>query len=170
MAKKVLVAYATGAGSTAEVAAEVGRVIQRAEDVSVHVQSVRAVRGIQEYDAVIIGTAIRAGKPLPATSEFVKTNREALSKRPVAYFVVCLTMKEENEKTCQEVEAYLDPLKKMVPPVTVGLFAGVMEYAKLPLVLRLIVRAMKAPEGDFRDWQAIRAWAEEARGRLLPSA
>jgi len=54
-----------------------------------------------------------------------------------------------------------------VQPVDVGLFAGVMDYSKLSFMLRLMMKAMGSPEGDFRDWEAIRAWASQVRARLV---
>jgi menaquinone-dependent protoporphyrinogen oxidase len=44
--------------------------------------------------------------------------------------------------------------------VGLGLFVERLEKKKLPLYFRLISKAMKAPEGKFRDWDAIRAWVE----------
>jgi len=35
------------------------------------------------------------------------------------------------------------------------------------LALRLMMKAMKRPEGDFRDWEAIRARADGVRPALL---
>jgi menaquinone-dependent protoporphyrinogen IX oxidase len=34
------------------------------------------------------------------------------------------------------------------------------------LALKLMMKAMKKPEGDFRDWEAIRAWADGVRPAL----
>jgi menaquinone-dependent protoporphyrinogen oxidase len=88
----------------------------------------------------------------------------------VAYFVVCLTMQEDTEEHRQEVGAYLDPVREKVPqiePVDVGLFAGVLDMGKLPLPLKLVMRAMKAQPGDYRDWDAIRTWATALRPKLL---
>jgi len=48
-----------------------------------------------------------------------------------------------------------------VQPVEVGLFAGAMDYSKLPFILRLLMKAMKSPQGDFRDWEAITSWATD---------
>ena len=44
-------------------------------------------------------------------------------------------------------------------PVDEALFAGVMDYSKLPLLSRLMMRLMGIAEGDFRDWDLIRGWA-----------
>ena len=52
----------------------------------------------------------------------------------------------------------------------VGLFAGAMDYSKLPFILRLLMKAMKTPQGDFRDWEAIRAWADSICPLLLRRA
>lgn len=86
---------------------------------------------------------------------------------PLAYFAVCLTLKEDTEENCGEVSAYLDPVCKMVQPVDTRLFAGVMDYAKLPFILRVMMKTMKSPKGDFRNWETIRAWAGQVHDRLV---
>lgn len=62
------------------------------------------------------------------------------------------------------MNGYLDPVRAKVPqiePVDVGLFAGALDMAKIPLVLRLVLKAMKVKPGDYRDW------ATELRPELL---
>jgi len=58
-----------------------------------------------------------------------------------------------------------------VRPVDVGLFAGVLDYSELSFIVRLVMKSkMKkkgVPEGDHRDWDAIRAWAEGLLPTLL---
>ncbi len=164
---KILVAYATKAGSTAEVADEIGRVIESKGGRKVDVRPVGKLKEVGGYDAVIIGSAIRAGKWLPEATKFVEKHRDALSQVPVAFFTVCLTLKEDTEENRRTVAAYLDPVREVVQPVDVGIFAGMMDYGKLPFILRLMMKMMKAPEGDFRNWEAIRAWAGQVRARLV---
>lgn len=41
------------------------------------------------------------------------------------------------------------------------IFAGRLDASTLSLGERVAVRAVRAPEGDFRDWAAIRGWARE---------
>ena len=164
---KILVAYATKAGSTAEVAAEIGRVIESKSGHKVDVRPVGKAKEVSGYDAVIIGSAIRVGKWLPEATKFVEKHRDALSQVPVAYFTVCLTLSEDTEENRRKVAAYLDPVCEVVQPVDVGLFAGVMDYSKLPFILRLMMKKMGSPEGDFRDWEAIRAWAADLCPALL---
>jgi len=164
---KILIAYATKAGSTAEVAAEIGRVVESKGGCQVDVRPVNELREVGGYDAVIIGSGIRAGKWLPQATKFMERHRDALSRVPVAYFVVCLTLKDDTEENRSTVAAYLDPVREVVQPVEVGLFAGAMDYSKLPFILRLMMKAMKAPQGDFRDWEGIRDWASQVYDSLM---
>jgi menaquinone-dependent protoporphyrinogen oxidase len=164
MSDKILVAYATAAGSTGEVAEAIGETL-RDENMVVDVRRAKGVTDVSGYRAVVVGTGIRAGQVA-----FLETHQEALSKVPVAYFVVCMTMKDDTEENRRTVAAYLNPVREKVPrvqPVDVGLFAGVVDYSKLPLPMKLIMKAMKKPEGDFRDWEVIRAWATGVRPVLL---
>jgi menaquinone-dependent protoporphyrinogen oxidase len=41
------------------------------------------------------------------------------------------------------------------------IFAGEVDKSKLGFAERAVTRVVGAPEGDFRDWDAIRAWAGE---------
>jgi menaquinone-dependent protoporphyrinogen oxidase len=107
------------------------------------------------------------GRWLPEAVKFVETHRETLQRMPIAYFVVCLTMKDDTPENRREVTVYLDPVRAQVKPVAEGLFAGVLDARKLSLLPRLIMQAMKSPEGDFRNWQAIRTWATDLRPALL---
>ncbi len=94
MEEKILIAYASKCGSTAEVAGVVGQVLNEAGAI-VDVRPIRQVRDVSAYRATIVETAIRVGACLPETKAFVEANREALNGMPVAYFCVCLAVKEE---------------------------------------------------------------------------
>ena len=166
MSAKLLVAYATRHGSTAEVAEAMGEILRQG-DVEVEVRPVKDVLDISSYRAVIVGSAIRVGKWLPEAVQFVQTNQAVLSRLPVAYFVVCLTLREDTEENRRTVAAYSHPVRNIVQPVDVGLFAGAVDYKKFSLLLRLFMRLAKAPEGDFRKWDEIRAWAASLRPKLL---
>ena len=163
---KILVAYVSRAGSTGEVAEAIGQVLCEA-GAAVDVRLAKEVTDLSPYRAVVVGSGIRVGKWLPEAVQFVEQHQEALSRVPVAYFLVCLTLRDDTEENRREVAAYLDPVREVVQPVDVGLFAGVMDYAKLPFIFRLMMKAMGSPEGDFRDWEAIRDWAGQVSARLV---
>ena len=68
----------------------------------------------------------------------------------------------------------MEPVLKAVPevkPVDIGLFPGALDYSKLNLMYRTVMKYKMGkkgvPEGDFRDWTAIRAWAEGLSSPLL---
>jgi menaquinone-dependent protoporphyrinogen oxidase len=46
------------------------------------------------------------------------------------------------------------------------IFVGKLDRSRLGLGERLIAGLVKAPEGDFRDWDAVRAWAREIAAAL----
>jgi menaquinone-dependent protoporphyrinogen oxidase len=168
MSDKILVAYATAAGSTGEVAEAIGKAL-REGDATVDVRRAKEVAGVGDYRAVVVGTGVRAGRVYQEAATFLETHQEVLSKVPVAYFVVCMTMQDDTEDARCQAGTYLDQLQEKAPavePVDRGLFGGAMDYKKLPLPLRLIMKVMKASEGDFRDWEAIRAWATGLRPLL----
>jgi len=92
----------------------------------------------------------------------------ALGRVPLAYFGVCMTMTEESEEKRREAETFLQPVRDLVQPAEEAMFAGAVNYQKLPFVLRFLMKNMiKSPEGDFRDWETIRGWAGGLPARLL---
>ncbi|MCE5263454.1 MAG: flavodoxin domain-containing protein [Deltaproteobacteria bacterium] len=163
MQKRVLVAYASKYGSTGGVADAIGKELC-GKEVAVDVALIKNVRDIGSYQGVIIGSAIYMGKWMSEAADFVKENRDALCKVPVAYFLVCMTLSEPTEKKRAEALSYMEPILKAVPeikPVGMGTFAGAMDYNNLSWLNKKILKSKGTPEGDFRDWNAIRAWARE---------
>jgi len=156
-----LVAYGTRTGTTESIAEVVGEILcgQGAE---VDLRDARQVEEVSRYDAVVLGSAIRAGNLMPEIVKFVEANQAALEERPLAAFVVCATLKEDTEENREEARAYLDPIRELVDPALEGFFAGAIDGSKLSLPVRLMMKAMKAEDGDWTDWEAVRAWA----GRL----
>jgi len=72
--RRVLVAYASKAGSTAEVAAFIARKLADT-GLAVDLRRVRSVRSLDAYRVVVAGSAIRAGHWLDEASAFVKGGR-----------------------------------------------------------------------------------------------
>jgi menaquinone-dependent protoporphyrinogen oxidase len=169
MKKRVLISYASRCGSTGGVAEAMGQVLC-GMGASADIRLVGNVNDLSPYHAVIVGSAIRRGKWLPEAMGFVKDNQDILGRLPIAYFVVCLTMKDNTAENRSTVMTYLDPLRKEAPkiqPVAVGLFPGAVDFSKLSFVDKTILKAKGVSEGDYRDWSAVKAWAS-AVGPMFP--
>jgi menaquinone-dependent protoporphyrinogen oxidase len=160
MEKKVLVAYGSWAGSTAQVAESVAGILEEA-GVPASTCPANTVLDLSPYRAVVLGSAIHAGQLHGDVQTFLAMHQKALSQMPVAYFVVCMTMKDDTEENRRTVEGYLKVLHDKYPdihPVAQGLFAGVMDFSKLSFFFRTMMKVMKLEEGDYRDSKAIRSW------------
>jgi menaquinone-dependent protoporphyrinogen oxidase len=160
--RKVLVTCASRRGSTAE-AADVVASVLRDKGMDVVVRPVRKVRSLSGYDAVILGTAIRAEKPLSESVRFAARFGPQLSDVPTALFILCLTMAEDTPKNRKKVSGWITPLVTWIRPGTVGLFAGAAEKDRLGFLLGRFMEKLLAGEGmelgDYRDWDNIRKWA-----------
>lgn len=159
MDRRVLITYASKAGSTAEIAAKIGETFTQ-RSFAVDVLPTHMVSNVSRYRAVVLGSAIRVGRILPEAMSFIQKNQDALKGIPFSLFVVCLTMKCDDDVNRKTVGAYLDPVYKLVHPVTVGLFAGVLNTKRLGLMERVLIKAINAAEGDYRQWDQIDAWAQ----------
>jgi menaquinone-dependent protoporphyrinogen oxidase len=155
---KILVTFATRAGSTEEVAKAIGQALA-AQGATTDVLPVQNVANVAEYDLVVVGSAIRMGSWLPEAVEFVGAHKSQLSSKATAYFLVSGFLREDTVEMRQKVLAFLDPVRAILEPASIGLFAGKMDYSKLPWLDRTIAKAVGSYEGDWRDWQAIRTWA-----------
>jgi len=158
MNNKILVAYASKCGSTAQVAEAIGKTLSE-KGLAADVKPLDLVNGLDGYNGVVLGSAIRYGSWLPAAASFVKNNADALKQKPLAYFTVGSTLFDDTPENRAAVATYTAPQKALVPPVSAADFAGVFDPKKVSFAERLLARAVKTPEGDFRNWDAIRAWA-----------
>jgi menaquinone-dependent protoporphyrinogen oxidase len=162
----ILITYASRAGSTVGVAEAIGRTLS-AQGLAVDVQPMQNVQDISPYHAVVAGSAIRIDKWLPEAMQFVEQHQAALSRKPFAAFVVCLAMATQNERRREQAittaSGYLKPVRSLVPTISEGLFAGVLDLSKLPMRYRIpfgmLTVAGVFKEGDYRDWNAIEQWA-----------
>ena len=161
MKERILVAYASEYGSTAGVAEAIGKELCN-RGLGVDLRLAKKVADPGSYRAAIVGSPIYKGKWMPEAVKFLQENSTVLSRIPVAYFTVCMTMYDPTEENRRKASAYMDTVYQSVPqvkPVKVGLFAGALDYSKLSWIMRQIIKAKGSPEGDYRDWDSIRSWA-----------
>lgn len=158
MNNRVLVAYATYAGSTADVATAIGKTLGD-RGFSVDVKPVQEKPPVDGYQAVLIGSAVHNGNCLPEAVDFVKTNQQALGRVPVALFTVHITNLGDDKKSQKNRLAYLDAVRPLIQPVAEVFFAGKFDRRGAALLLPGWL-ARVVPTLDFRDWKKIRAWAQ----------
>ncbi len=165
MNDRILVTYASRRGSTGEVAQAIAQTL-RDGGATVDRVPIADVNDLAAYQAVIVGSAIRFGRWLPEAVEFVANNRQFLSQVPTAYFTVCMTLHQDTEENRRTAAEFLDPVRAILTPTSEGWFAGKLVYREINLWQRTLARAIKFPEGDFRNWEAIRGWAENVMSSI----
>ena len=171
MTNRILVAYASRAGSTAGVAEAIGKVLADGGR-QVDVLPMQDVKDLSAYHAVVVGSAIRGSKWLPEAMQFVREHQAELNRKPFAAFMVCITLAMPGaEKYRQGLREWMSAVRNLVCPVSEGYFAGALDFSKLPLkpnilLMRLAVALRIFPLGDHRDWKAICAWAENLKPQL----
>jgi menaquinone-dependent protoporphyrinogen oxidase len=161
MDKRILIGYASKAGSTAEVAERMGQILAK-RGVQADVMPVGKVKDLSGYQGVVVGSAIRMGKLLPEALNFIEKNQAFLGQKTFSMFVVCMTLEKDTPENRTTVSAYLDPARVLVKPASEGFFAGVMNPNKVGLLDRAIIAMLNTPVGDFRKWDQIEAWAQAA--------
>ena len=162
---KILVAYASKQGSTAEIAQAIAQELQAAG----HAADAADVAGVVSpagYAGIVIGGPMYMGHIDPRVGKFMKRHAGELAKLPVAGFVVCLAAVSKDPEGMAWAEKALHKALAPVQPVAETIFAGKLEPEKLPWFQRWIIRRVNSPVGDFRDWDAIRAWAREVAGKM----
>ncbi len=167
MENRILVTYASQAGSTAGVAEAIGKTLSES-GVRVDVLPMKDVNDLSPYQAVVAGSAIHGQKWLPEAMKFMHDHQGELSRKPFASFMVCITLSMANADQYREgLKDWMSPVRELVRPVSEGYFAGGLDFSKLPfsfnmLSMRLVVLFGLWKEGDHRDWTAIRSWAESS--------
>ena len=170
MRGKVLVAYASLCGSTAEVAEEAAHVLET-HGADVRVCDVDDVRSVQDYSAVVLGTAIRMGRPVKPMRAFIRRHGHEIAELPNAVFSVGATPKDHSPTAIAEAARFVSPVVSAVAPVSVALFAGKLDPGTLALPWRALVEhaepGSRLAAGDWRDWDAIDSWADDIAPQLL---
>jgi menaquinone-dependent protoporphyrinogen oxidase len=167
MKERILITYASATGSTVEVAAAIGETIAK-HGVGVDVKPIRETPLVDGYKAVLIGSAVQYGDWLPEALDFVKANQATLERLPVALFCVHIRNLGDDPTSRMNRLAYLDSVRSLLEPTAEGYFAGRFNRQAAALMLPSLV-ARFVPALDFRNWEKIRAWAENIYPQLVGS-
>jgi menaquinone-dependent protoporphyrinogen oxidase len=155
MAMRVLVAYGSKYGATAEIAEAIGATI-RELGLETDVCRARDVQDLEPYDVVVLGSAVYMGRWLELARQVVSRHAETLSARQVYLFSSGPV--GEPPKPDEE-PADVAELVRLSGARDHRVFPGQIDRRELGFAERAVVRAVHAAEGDFRDWPAVREWA-----------
>ena len=162
--EKVLIAYDTVHGSTTSIAEKIGEILCE-KGFQVDVRLARRVKDISDYDAVIVGSAIRELKWLLDATWFLRRHKETLSEIPVAYFFVCAALAADTQRVQDLVmPIYMDPILEKFPeivPVDIRGFGGAIDFTNYNIYEKLMIWGFGTTENiDFRNWEMVTEWAE----------
>lgn len=159
----ILVTYASKHGSTQDIAERIAATLRRLGH-EVIVQPVHAVENPAAYEAVILGSAVYFGSWLKEATAFVRRHRDELAAHPVWLFSSgpLGDTPAADPKELTEFQAAIHPHGHRT-------FVGSLDRRNLSFTERMIVKAVKAPDGDFRDWDDINTWAESIAQALMPA-
>jgi menaquinone-dependent protoporphyrinogen oxidase len=184
--KKVLVVYASRHGATRGIAQRIGDVL-RTQGLEVDIASADHASGVGTADAVVIGSAIYMGSWLKDAVEFVKRNEVMLAELPLWLFSSGpLTGSSMDTGNVDPLTGALGPEvgpgsggRKKVAEISAAtnpkdhrVFLGAFDPDDPPKVtserlVRMLPAVKKAlPAGDYRDWDAIEAWARDIAATL----
>jgi menaquinone-dependent protoporphyrinogen oxidase len=160
MAARVLVAYASKLGSNGEIAEVIAEVL-RAAGHDAAAQPTREVRSLEDWDAIVLGSAIYAAHWQKDARRFTSRFRKGLAARPVWLF------------SSGPLDARLARADLPITPHGIEVTEGLGAIAHRTFGGRLAADAPIDPQvlathpiGDFRDWDAIRAYAAEIGAAL----
>ena len=159
--KKILVTYATNAGSTAVIAELVKDSLVNKE-IAADLKPVAEVGNIAAYDAVIVGAPMIVGWHR-AAKKFLRAHRTELATKPFACFLTAMSLTETRETVIDGIPIQVDPGLAKAPrnPKFLSIKEG---YAFPANYVRPILRA--APELKPLGYRIIRRLPEPVDPQL----
>lgn len=147
---RVLVTAGTKHGSTTEIRDAIADTLRK-RGLDTMALSPDDVRHVEEFDAVVLGSAVYAGHWVKPAKELVERAREGLAGKRVWLFssgpVGHPPKPDEEPVDVAEIIEATGALEHR-------LFPGKLDKSRLNFGERALVAALRAPEGDFRDWVA----------------
>lgn len=154
---KVLVTVASRHGATAEISHTIAQELM-AQGLEVVVEDPVEEGDLPEFDAAVLGSSVYAGHWERSIKDFVEAHTPALEGKPVWLFSSGPVGEPPKP---EEDPVDISPIRDATRAREHRVFAGKLDKSKLSFGEKAIVMAFRAPEGDFRDWDDIRAWAKQ---------
>ena len=169
MEERVLVAYATKYGATTGIAERIGQVLREA-GLATDVKPADQVGDLTPYRAVVLGSAVYIGQWRKEAAKFLQANEQWLAERPVWLFSSGPMGEGDAVELVQgwRFPGKLQPIADRIKPRDIAVFHGAVDPKKLNFIERWMLKNVKSPVGDFRNWEVITAWAAGIAQDLQP--
>ena len=171
---KAVVVYASKYGSTRRIAEFIAERL-RHEGTQAEARPADAVHNPGDYDAIVVGSAVYMMRWLKEAVEFVRRNRAVLANRPVWLFSSGPLGSDASVNDPKLEPKEIAEFREAIDPRDHRVFFGALDAGKLGFAHQMMrklpaARAM-LPEGDFRNWKEIEAWASSiARALEAPQS
>jgi menaquinone-dependent protoporphyrinogen oxidase len=168
---RVLVAYASKAGSTKGIAEFIGEKLGK-NGTLVDVSDVGSASDLDKYDAFVIGSALYMFHWMKEANQFVSKNRQILSSRPVWIFSSGPTGTKPTDKKGRDLRVVSGPkeieeLRESINPRDHHVFFGAFYPDRIKGATGWFSRFVpKEDQGDFRNWSEIEAWTNNIADTL----
>jgi menaquinone-dependent protoporphyrinogen oxidase len=159
----IRVVVASKHGATREIGDGIANELANAGHDAAVVEAAEA-DGLEGAEAVVLGSAVYVGNWLKEAKELLEGRGDELARRPTWLFSsgpVGDPPKPEEAEPVGIAEAV-----ERIGARGHVIFAGKIDRGALSFPERMMVRALKVPEGDYRDWDEIRAWAKSIASEL----
>jgi len=163
---RVLVTVASRHGATREMGVEVAAQL-RAAGHDVDEVEPDDVEHVEPYDAVVLGSAVYVGRLALGLRDLVDRQAGQLRDRPVWLF---WSGPVGDPPVPATVPDDVTEIARTVGARDVAMFAGRLDRDGLNISERALVALTRADAGDFRDLEAVRAWALDVARALRAAA
>ena len=184
---KALIVYGTRYGATTDTSEVIADVLrQKGLEVKVVDAKKDKIRGISEFELVIVGSGIRMGNWTKEPEKFLEKFQKELSKKKIALFVCCgssnpSTEEEKTQKLADAKRKYLEDraVEYNINPIALGFFGGIYDFNKMSWFLRKTMSGLKSQleEAGFKETKSgvydlrsldkIRNWAKEVAQMVI---
>jgi menaquinone-dependent protoporphyrinogen oxidase len=160
MSSRVLVAYGSKYGATVGIAEKIGDAL-RGAGFEVDVVSAGRAGDLAQYSAVVLGSGVYIGSWRKEATTLLTSHASILAGMPVWLFSSGPTGEGDPVALLKgwRFPAKLQATADVIKPRDIAVFGGLVDAKKLNPLERFMLNRMKAPMGDFREWDAITAWA-----------
>jgi menaquinone-dependent protoporphyrinogen oxidase len=166
---RVLISAASEHSSTTEIARLIGNTLI-SNHVTVDIVPPAAVDSIEDYDAVVLGSAVYAGRWLASARNFAIRFRDPLAARRVWLFSSG-PVGDPSRKLVQSMKEDPADVTRIQQDIGVRghrMFAGKLDPQALSIAQRASLLLFRGMDGDFRDEAVITQWAGSIAADLVP--